>query len=33
MRYLKGTLPQYAGRLHRTHHNKKEVRVYGNIDA
>jgi len=24
----KGTLAQYAGRLHRSHYNKKEVRIY-----
>jgi superfamily II DNA or RNA helicase len=29
----KGTLQQYVGRLHRTHHNKKEVRVYDYVDA
>ena len=28
----KGTLQQYVGRLHRTHHNKKEVRVYDYVD-
>lgn len=28
----KGTLTQYAGRLHRSHHNKKEVRIYDYID-
>ena len=29
----KGTLQQYVGRLHRIHHNKKEVRVYDYVDA
>jgi superfamily II DNA or RNA helicase len=29
----KGTLQQYVGRLHRLHHNKKEVRVYDYVDA
>jgi superfamily II DNA or RNA helicase len=29
----KGTLQQYVGRLHRTHHNKKEVRVYDYVDS
>ena len=29
----KGTLQQYVGRLHRTHHNKKDVRVYDYVDA
>jgi len=28
----KGTLAQYAGRLHRTHHNKTEVRIYDYVD-
>jgi superfamily II DNA or RNA helicase len=28
----KGTLQQYVGRLHRIHHNKKEVRVYDYVD-
>jgi superfamily II DNA or RNA helicase len=28
-----GTLAQYAGRLHRTHHTKKEVVIYDNVDA
>ena len=27
-----GTLAQYAGRLHRTHSNKKEVVIYDYID-
>ena len=29
----KGILQQYVGRLHRTHHNKKEVRVYDYVDS
>jgi superfamily II DNA or RNA helicase len=29
----KGTLQQYVGRLHRTLHNKKEVRVYDYVDS
>ncbi len=29
----KGTLQQYAGRLHRLHENKKEVRVYDYVDV
>ena len=29
----RGTLQQYVGRLHRTHHNKKEVRVYDYVDS
>lgn len=29
----KGTLAQYAGRLHRLHNSKREVRVYDYIDA
>lgn len=29
----KGTLQQYVGRLHRIHHNKKEVLVYDYVDA
>ena len=29
----KGTLAQYAGRLHRIHYNKKEVRIYDYIDS
>lgn len=29
----KGTIVQYAGRLHREHPGKKEVRVYDYIDA
>ena len=29
----KGTLQQYVGRLHRTHHNKKEVRVFDYVDS
>lgn len=29
----KGTLQQYVGRLHRVHHNKREVRVYDYVDA
>ena len=29
----KGTLQQYVGRLHRLHHNKKEVRVCDYVDA
>jgi superfamily II DNA or RNA helicase len=28
----RGTLQQYVGRLHRTHQNKKEVRVYDYVD-
>lgn len=28
----KGTLAQYAGRLHRLHHDKKEVQIYDYID-
>ena len=28
----KGTLSQYAGRLHRLHANKKEVRIYDYAD-
>lgn len=28
----KGTLQQYVGRLHRTHANKQEVRVYDYVD-
>lgn len=28
----KGTLAQYAGRLHRLHHNKTEVQIYDYID-
>jgi superfamily II DNA or RNA helicase len=28
----KGTLAQYAGRLHRLHHNKSDVRIYDYID-
>ena len=28
----KGTLTQYAGRLHRSHHNKKEIRIYDYVD-
>ncbi|MFC3885943.1 DEAD/DEAH box helicase family protein [Bacillus songklensis] len=28
----KGILQQYVGRLHRTHHNKQEVRVYDYVD-
>jgi len=28
----KGTLAQYAGRLHRSHYNKKEVRIYDYVD-
>lgn len=28
----KGTLAQYAGRLHRTHHHKTEVRIYDYMD-
>jgi superfamily II DNA or RNA helicase len=28
----KGTLAQYAGRLHRLHYNKKEVRIYDYVD-
>jgi superfamily II DNA or RNA helicase len=27
-----GTLEQYVGRLHRTHDNKQEVRVYDYLD-
>ncbi len=29
----KGTLAQYAGRLHRIHHNKTKVQVYDYIDS
>jgi superfamily II DNA or RNA helicase len=29
----KGTLQQYVGRLHRLHHDKKEVRVYDYVDS
>ena len=29
----KGTLAQYAGRLHRMHYNKKEVRIYDYVDS
>jgi superfamily II DNA or RNA helicase len=29
----RGTLAQYAGRLHRIHYNKKEVRIYDYIDS
>jgi superfamily II DNA or RNA helicase len=29
----KGTLQQYVGRLHRLHHNKKEVQVYDYVDS
>ena len=29
----KGTVVQYAGRLHRTHPGKEEVRVYDYVDA
>ena len=28
----KGTIAQYAGRLHRFHYNKKDVRIYDYID-
>lgn len=28
----RGTLAQYAGRLHRLHYNKKEVRIYDYVD-
>lgn len=28
----KGTLQQYAGRLHRTHHNKKVVKIFDYVD-
>jgi len=28
----KGTLAQYAGRLHRLHYNKREVRIYDYVD-
>ena len=28
----KGTLAQYAGRLHREHHAKREVIVYDHVD-
>lgn len=28
-----GTVVQYAGRLHRTHSGKEEVRVYDYVDA
>ena len=29
----KGTLQQYAGRLHRIHHAKREVIIYDYVDA
>ena len=29
----KGTLQQYAGRLHRLHHAKREVIIYDYVDA
>ena len=29
----KGTLAQYAGRLHRLHHSKKEVLIYDYVDS
>jgi superfamily II DNA or RNA helicase len=29
----KGTLAQYAGRIHRIHYNKKEVRIYDYVDS
>ena len=29
----KGTLAQYAGRLHRIHYNKREVRIYDYVDS
>jgi len=29
----RGTLQQYAGRLHRLHDNKKVVRIYDYVDA
>ena len=29
----KGTLQQYVGRLHRIHHNKREMQVYDYVDA
>ncbi len=29
----KGTIVQYAGRLHRTHPGKQEVRVYDYVDT
>ena len=29
----RGTLAQYAGRLHRLHHSKREVRIYDYVDA
>ena len=29
----KGTLQQYAGRLHRIHHAKREVVIYDYVDA
>jgi superfamily II DNA or RNA helicase len=29
----KETLAQYAGRLHRIHYNKKEVRIYDYVDS
>jgi superfamily II DNA or RNA helicase len=29
----KGTLSQYAGRLHRIHYNKNEVRIYDYVDS
>lgn len=28
----RGTLQQYAGRLHRTHHNKQDVQIYDYVD-
>ncbi|MBN8193974.1 hypothetical protein JI667_17630 [Bacillus sp. NTK074B] len=29
----KGTLQQYVGRLHRTYHSKKDVKVYDYVDC
>jgi hypothetical protein len=33
MLFLKGTLQQYAGRLHRLYEGKREVRIYDYIDV
>ena len=29
----RGTIQQYAGRLHRLHERKREVRIYNYVDA
>jgi len=29
----RGTLRQYAGRLHRLHHNKRVVQIYDYVDV